>query len=160
MFHSLTLGDKNTWSNWHLIPTTRPVVNPPPVNEKYVEIPGRNGSIDLTTFLSGSPTYGNRKGSWEFYVICKGMEVSLPTGYLTTSQKNALWADWKTAYDTILNYLHGKNHSVALDDDPDYVYTGRMTVNSFKSDKDNSTITIDYVLAPYKQHKTNLSYRL
>ena len=43
-----------------------------------------------------------------------------------------------------------------LEDDPEYYYEGRFSVNSWKSDKTHSSITINYSVAPYKKklHKT------
>lgn len=132
MYHSITIGDKNTWTDWHLIPATRPFVSLPSVNEKSVEIPGMNGSIDLTTYLTGSPTYSNRKGSWEFYVM------------------HELWGDdWFAAQAQIANYLHGKKHSVILEDHPTYSYYGRLKM-SYRPGKEYSTITIEYDLEPYR----------
>ena len=29
MYHSITIGDKNTWDDWHMIPVTPPVIAPP-----------------------------------------------------------------------------------------------------------------------------------
>ena len=29
MYHSITIGDKNTWDDWKIIPVSRPVVAPP-----------------------------------------------------------------------------------------------------------------------------------
>lgn len=36
MYHSITIGEKNTWDDWHLIPTSRPLVNPPSVNTHLI----------------------------------------------------------------------------------------------------------------------------
>ena len=71
MYHSITFRDNNgnevnTWDDWHLIPSTRPLVNLPSVRTKNVEIPGANGSVDLTEILSGEPLYGDRTGSFDF----------------------------------------------------------------------------------------------
>ena len=57
MYHSITIGDKNTWDDWHLIPTTRPLFAPPGVKKNIVSIPGGDGSLDLTEALTGRPTY-------------------------------------------------------------------------------------------------------
>lgn len=130
-YHSITIGEKNTWDDWHLIPSSRPLVNPPSVNEKFVDIPGMNGQLDLTETLLGYPTYANRTGSWEFYVM------------------NDYW-DWATAYSTIMRYLHGKRLRCVLDDDQSYYYEGRFKVNQWKSDKNWSMITIDYTINPFK----------
>ena len=39
MFHSITIGDKNTWADWRLVPVSRPVFNPPPQKKVTVDIP-------------------------------------------------------------------------------------------------------------------------
>lgn len=131
MYHSITIGEKNTWDDWHLIPLTRPLFNPPPVKTNYVEIPGGDGSLDLSTVLTGRPVYGDRTGSWSFYV---------ENGFMP----------WFAVYSDIMVYLHGERLRAVLEDDPDYYYEGRFSVNSWKSDKERSTITIDYTVGPYK----------
>ena len=68
MYHSITFGDRNTWDDWHLIPSTRPLFNPPDAKTHYVDIPGANGQLDLIESLTGYPLYENRTGSIEFYV--------------------------------------------------------------------------------------------
>lgn len=132
MYHSITLGDKNTWDDWHLIPKSRPLFNPPSVKTNYIEIPGGDGSLDLTTALAGRPVYKNRTGSWEFYV---------ENGF----------KDWTVLYSEIMTYLHGKKLKAILEDDPDYYYEGRFAVNAWKSDQNWSIITIDYEVGPYKR---------
>lgn len=132
MYHSITFGDKNTWDDWHLIPTSRPLFNPPDVKTQYVDIPGSYGSLDLTEILTGYPLYENREGSNEFYVM------------------NGYWS-WSTAYSTIMNYLHGKTMRAVLEDDKDFYYEGRFAVNEWKSNENWSTIVIDYSVYPFKK---------
>lgn len=136
MYHSITYGEKNTWDDWHLIPSSRPVFNPPSTKTQYVDLPGGNGQIDLTEALTGYPVYENRTGSHEFYVEngCK---------------------EWSDLYSEIMNYLHGKSMEAYLEDDPYYVYVGRFEVNEWKSDKWNSVITIDYNVYPYKKERNS-----
>ncbi len=132
MYHSITIGDKNTWGDWHLIPATRPLFNPPSVKTNMVDIPGGDGSLDLTTVLAGRPTYNNRTGSFTFYVA---------NGY----------QDWAELYSDIMTYLQGQKFKAILEDDPDYYYEGRFWVNNWKSDKDWSTITMNYEVGPFKK---------
>ena len=87
MYHSITIGDKNTWDDWHLIPTTRPLFNPPTVKTNIIDIPGGDGVLDLTTALAGRPTYNNRTGSWTF-IVQNGFK------------------DWTALYSEIMVYLH------------------------------------------------------
>lgn len=136
MYHSVTIGDKNTWDDWHLIPTTRPLFNPPSVKTNLVSIPGGDGSLDLTTALTGRPTFENRKGSWTFAV---------QNGF----------KDWTALYSEIMVYLHGQKFRAILEDDPGYFYEGRFSVNAWKSNKDYSEITIDYEVGPYKKEIGN-----
>ena len=132
MYHSITIGDKNTWDDWHLIPTSRPLFNPPSVKTTLVSIPGGDGSLDLTEALAGRPTYENRTGSWTFAV---------ENGF----------RDWAELYSEVMAYLHGKELIAILEDDPNYYYKGRFAVNGWKSNKDYSEITIDYNVGPYKK---------
>ncbi len=136
MYHSITIGDKNTWDDWHLIPATRPLFNPPTVKENMVNIPGGDGVLDLTASLAGRPTYNNRTGSWTFYV---------QNGF----------KDWSTLYSEIMVYLHGQTFKAILEDDPAYFYEGRFSVNQWRSDKDYSQIVINYNVGPYKKEINN-----
>ena len=136
MYHSITIGDKNTWDDWHLIPATRPLFNPPTVKENMVNIPGGDGVLDLTASLAGRPTYNNRTGSWTFYV---------QNGF----------KDWSVLYSEIMVYLHGQTFKAILEDDPAYFYEGRFSVNQWKSDKDCSQVVINYNVGPYKKEIDN-----
>lgn len=131
MYHSVTFGDKNTWDDWHLIPSSRPLFLPPDVKTNYVDIPGTDGHADITEALTGEVLYKNRQGSIEFYVS---------NGY----------QEWEYLYSEIMNYLHGQKMRAYLEDDPGFYYEGRFSVNKWESNKYRSTIVIEYNVAPYK----------
>lgn len=131
MYHSITIGSKNTWDDWHLIPVSNPVFNPPSPKTKYVDIPGADWHLDMSTVLTGDIAYSGREGSFEFYVA---------NGY----------DDWFNIYSDILDYLHGQSLNAVLEDDPMYYYQGRFAVNEWKSEAHNSKIVIDYNVSPYK----------
>lgn len=138
MYHSITFGEKNTWDDWHLVPTSRPVFDPPSVKTKTLDIPGGDGVIDLTESLTGYPVYNNREGSIEFVVLndfCHLVETH---------------EEWYEVYSSVMDYLHGQQMKAVLDDDKEYYYEGRFAVNSWKSDKNYSKIVIDYSVGPYK----------
>ena len=63
------LNGKNTWDDWHLIPASRPLFNPPSQKTNYIDIPGTNGMLDASEILTNYPVFENRKGSNEFYVM-------------------------------------------------------------------------------------------
>lgn len=140
MYHSITFGDissgaivgKNTWTDWHLIPSSRPTVAQAPVTTNYISIPGKeDGPIDFSTYLTGSIQYGNRSGTFEF-LVDNGHEY------------------WEDIRYKIVNYLHGKELKMVLEDDPSYYYKGVFTLNEWKSESWNSSISINYILEPYK----------
>lgn len=124
---------KNTWSSWHLIPSSRPVVNPPAPVYKLIDIPGINGTLDLSRALTGRMKYQNRTGSWEFI--------------LDHEQSK----HWETAFSEIADYLHGESLCCVLKDDPEYYYEGNFSVSSPKADKNWSSLVIDYNLYPFKR---------
>lgn len=123
---------QNTWELLKLIPSSRPVINPPPVKTSSIEVIGANSLIDLTEVPRGFPTFQNRTGSLEFYV-----DNSDPS------------YDWADAYNQAKLYFHGKRLRIYLTDDPASYYEGRFSVNSWKSDKNISKITLDYDLDPF-----------
>lgn len=131
MYHSIIFGNKNTWTDWHLVPASRPVFKPPSQKKMLLDIPAGNGSIDLSDSLTHYPVFNNSEGSFEFIV----MNDYLP---------------WNETYSAIMDYLHGQKLRAVLEDDPEYYREGRFTVNEWKSDKDYSRITINYSVSPYK----------
>lgn len=135
MYHSLfiTKGDTtiNTWANWYLIPSSRPVVAQPTMAEKYVEIPGMDGSLDLTDYLTQTPSYSDRKGTWEFYVM---------NGY----------GSWEARRADIASYLDGSKMRVMLEDDLDNYYVGRVILKEWRSEPQFSKVVFEYHLNPYK----------
>lgn len=136
MYHSITIGTKNTWDDWHLIPTSRPLVNPPPAKTSFVEVPGMDGSLDLSTAMTGKPVYADRTGSWSFYV------------------END-FKEWHALYSEIMNYLHGQEYKATLEDDPGFYYEGRFAVNEWRSDAARSLIVINYEVGPYKMYEAS-----
>lgn len=130
MYHSITIGSKNTWDDWHLIPASRPVFVPPVVKTNSIDYINSDGSLDLTENLTDEPKYGNRSGSFSFIV---------ENGH----------TNWAVLYSEIMAYLHGKKYQARLEDDPDYYYEGRFAVSSWTSGAQYSTITIAYDVAPF-----------
>lgn len=131
MIQSITFGDKNTWDDWKILPTERPVFAPPKPKTTYIDIPGGNGALDLSESLTGYPIYENRTGSFKFRVMND-------------------YVEWHERYTEIMEYLHGRSMNAILADDPDYFYKGRFSVDSWESGDTWSQITIGYTVDPYK----------
>lgn len=146
MYHSISFYHKsgnswykfaNTWDDWHLIPASRPVIKPPKVNERLIEVPGRDGLLDITEAVNGTTTFGNREGSWDFYIVLG-------------DYFNTYWGSEQECYDRVMNDVHGKKLRVEFEDMlPGTYYEGRIKVDSWDPD-DIGKITISYSLNPYK----------
>ncbi len=134
MYHSVTFGSMNSFSDWHLVPDGRQVIEMPEMKTTIVDIPGSSGILDLSESLTHYPIYKNRTGSLNFHVI-----NDIEPWHITCSR--------------IANYLHGKQQTLILEDDPDYYYQGRMTM-SWKPSNDGKwpSVEIKYDLDPYKYY--------
>ena len=134
----------NTWNDWRLIPATRPVVAQPAASYKYVDIPGMDGSLDLSTYLVGRPTYSDRSGSFTFYVA----NEDPVTG--------AKYGDWALRKQQIAQYLDGSVIlKMSLEDDPHYYYIGRFYMKEWSPGQNFSQVTIEYRVKPYKYYDSN-----
>ena len=148
MYHSLIFIDsrndsRNTWDNWHLIPSKRPVVARPTPGYKYIDIPGADGSLDITDYLIGRPTYSDCSGQFEFYVANENPETGESYG------------DWPSRKSSISSFLDGRELKMILEDDPQYYYTGRFFMRNWEPGANYSTVTIEYRVRPYKFRSYN-----
>lgn len=123
----------NTWRDWHIVPSSRPVFNPPSPKYVFIDVPGSNNKLDLTGAVSKYVKYDSREGDFEFIVDPQYR--------------------WMDIYEKVLNYLHGQELDCILDDDPEYYYHGRFSVDKWKSDQKRSTITLKYTVDAYKYEK-------
>lgn len=152
MKHAILFGDGtlvngqfdgvDTYEDWHLIPSSRPTIGMPGVESKFVTIPGMDGTLDLSEFLrSGRPAYGDRNGSFEFYV----------ENEFDTDERDGEF--WMTIYPRIVNEIHGRRFKMVLkEDDPDFYWEGRFTVDKFEAgDGAHSTVSISYQVGPFKR---------
>lgn len=122
---------RNTWEDWYLIPVSRPTMSIPGAQSKFVEIPGMDGSYDISDYLRSDTAFADRSGSFEFAV-------------------DNDHAEWLTIYRSIVTFLHGQRLKMILTDDPEWYYVGRFTVDEWKSEPSRSKITISYRVAPFK----------
>lgn len=128
-YKGVKFGNKHT-SDYGIVLSHKSIDAPAPKTET-VDIPGADGSIDMTEYL-GDVKYKNRKLKFEFSISRTGGEL------LET-------------YSEILGDLHGKRFdSIILDDDPDYKYAGRVTDISLKESGGIAAITVTCDCEPYR----------
>ena len=130
--YAATLNGKHTYTDYGLYVTNPNPVEPPEVKAEYIEVPGRNGQIDLTEALTGYTVYNNR-------------QIVLELGGRKRSQ------DWPGFMSNFLNDLHGKSVKVIFDNDPSYYYQGRATVESdYEKGNEIARFTLTINAEPYK----------
>lgn len=127
-------GDFHSWNDFSLILAQKTIGTPSPKTET-IDIPGGDGVLDLTDFF-GEVRYNNRPLEFEFSTIIPQSE-------------------FMTLFSKVQNALHGQKMRIVLDDDPDWYYTGRITVSEWKADKNIGKLTIDCDCEPYKSKLEN-----
>lgn len=155
--HSVTFTDEsgentyNTWTDWGLVPSSRPSE---PVNSIWnnkVSVSGINGEEDLVRMypfnsinsyskLRSAIKYDNR----DYIKTNYGYDIFQPSSgslsYIIADQSESFFAKQQT----LLNLLHNRTMKMKFKDDPSKTYTVRTTVESFSSGANYSTISISY----------------
>lgn len=132
--HGVIFGDKHTYRDWGLLTKTRPSISPPTPKLKLIPVPGSDAVIDLTESLTGRVHYEPRTISFEFTVMAER-------------------AKWPALYSEILTYLHGRRIRIVMDDDPNFYYTGRVTVGDLEPQKKTATLSMKAEVEPYKRER-------
>lgn len=134
-------NDKHTFRDWGLLMRSRPMVSPPTPKTKIIQVPGSDKIIDLTETLTGQVHYEPRTIKFEF---------------VTGAPRES----WASLYSDIMTYMHGRTVRIIFDDDPNFFYTGRVTVGDFETDKRHATLTMTAECEPYKRERFGYGRRL
>ena len=126
----ITFGNYHSYNAFQLILAAKTIGTPSPKTET-IDIPGGDGVLDLTEFF-GETKYYNRNLSFEFSTMVPKSE-------------------FMSVFSAVQNALHGKKMVISLDEDPDWYYTGRISVSEWKAEKNIGQLTIDCDCEPYKQ---------
>ena len=108
----------------------------PPAPKVYeVDIPGGDGSIDMTESIAGDVSYSNRSMQFDFSSV-------MPDSFEAVKTE-------------VSNMLHGRRLDFSLSCDPGYTYTGRFSVDEYVSRCNYGTLRIAVSADPYKlkEHK-------
>ena len=107
-------------------------VSSPEPRTEIVEVPLRDGFVDLARQLSGSIFYGTR-------TITIGLEL------------RGLRSTWWNNYSLLLNEIHGQSVEVIRDDDPDWYWTGVASVGALEDHGASAGVTIEVTAQPFKR---------
>ena len=127
----VTLGGYHSYRTWGLWLKEAPEISPPEPQTYYVEIPGMNGSLDLTEKLFGGVRYKDRQIKLTFLSLAKREE-------------------WPDIQSDMMEKLHGKSVQIVMDDDPGYYYLGRIAFDSVKQDNHVTIAVINATVGPFK----------
>lgn len=125
------IGGKHTYRDLGLVLVDgTESIGLPEVQTYNVEIPGRNGLLDLTEALNGDVTYKNRTCSWQFADARK-------------------YGERTKALVDAFNMIHGRRFNFVLDDRPQYTGTGRFTASIDTNRSGYTLLTITADCEPY-----------
>lgn len=104
----------------------------------YIDVPGADGSLDLTEALGVGVVYEDRELTWTF----------------------AVGADdnWTTVYRTVANFLNGKKCKIVLDDYSGYYLVGRVYCETYASDRLLRQITVKARCQPFIYRPSTHTY--
>lgn len=119
-----------SYQTLHLIQQS---VNIQPAEPKLnlIDIPGADGSKDMSELPGGRLTYKDRTITWTFALF--------------PGDK------WDAKHAEVSNALNGKRCTIHLYSDWDWYYEGRLVVKQYTHDKALRQITVEAICNPYKR---------
>lgn len=136
MSTGVTFDDRiHTERDWGLKLLSVYIPMPDPKTQ-ILDIPGGDGSIDLTE-INGRPAYNDRDG------------VELAFDLMDGSYEN-----WFLKYSQFAAEVHGRKVKMVLDDDPDHYYMVRLKLDGKKSNPVYGQITFSGTAEPFKYDLT------
>lgn len=132
MSTGVTFDDRiHTERDWGLKLISIYIPMPAPKTQ-LVDIPGGDGSIDLTE-INGRPSYSDREGL--------EMVFDLKDGDYTT---------WFAKYSQFAAEMHGRKVKMVLDDEPEHYYMVRLNIDGKKTNPVYSEVTLSGSAEPFK----------
>lgn len=128
MLNSVRIGEKDLYTDFNCI-LAHVSIGAPSVQTKFVDVPLRNGALDLTQVLTDDVKYKDRPITID--LIYRGKDLMM-----TQSD--------------IANYLHGKRFNIYLDEDASYFYVGRMELTSYEVTNYGGKIHLKGTCNPFK----------
>lgn len=132
----ISFDDVHSYKAWGLR-LKKIAIGMPQAKTEYVDVPGMNGSLDLTEAQNGGIKYGMRDLEFVF------------------DARDCKYIDWTQLLSRIARGIHGKKKKIILDIDSGYYYTGRCDIDSKKTDEAIAEITISATCDPYKLDVTS-----
>lgn len=104
----------HSYDDWGLYVTNTDCIGAPELMTSYVEVPGRNGLIDMTEVISGRPIYKSRP----IHIELAGIRDKI---------------NWDAVISTFRNLINGRVCQIIFDNDISYFWRGRVEIKDFVS---------------------------
>lgn len=127
----VTFDDVHSYRDWGL-KLKQITIGLPETKTEYVDVPGMNGSLDLTEAQNGGVKYGMRSLSFVF------------------DARHCNYTRWTGLISAISAAIHGKKKKIVLDIDSGYYYTGRCSVDTQKTNEATAEIMVNCNCDPFK----------
>lgn len=129
----------HTLDDWGFALGNNNYISDPEMETNYIDVPYRNGLIDVSTAMTGRPVYKKRQLSFEMG---------------GTRERMA----WDSTISGIRNAIHGRTCQLIMDNDITYYWRGRVFVENFDRFRGLGTFQINVPNAePYKYSVTSSS---
>ena len=125
------IGDKELFRDFGVTYISHDI-SPAEPQLSSVAIPGRNGSLDTSTVLTGDIRYNDRT------IIIRGMLLGQG------------WAEYPDIQSTIENYLSKGRMDIKFGDDLNWFWEGKLALTQFDKETGYVDIEITAVVDPYK----------
>lgn len=134
---TVNFGSINSDTDLGLFLTSVKCSEPEP-KRTVVDVPCRDGELDLSYAVSSDLHYKNRKLTLEF-------------------KKTDYTNSWMEVFSDIADQLHGKKMHVVISNDPEWYWDSFITVDP-SSEYNVGTITVNLNAYPYKRQEYTRSY--
>ena len=128
--YQFKIGDKYTANDWGLLLANFEIGEAEP-KTNYIDIPGGDGSIDLTEALTGEISYGNRTITATFTLIQSR-------------------AQWRPMMDAIRAHCHGRKFTILVPNDDEYYYIGRANIGALEINGSSASFEMTITCEPFK----------
>lgn len=135
--NGVRFGSLHSYDDFRMILKSK-TIPPPEPKTSIIEVPGADGSLDLSTALTnGKVKFNNRTLEFVFVLMGRNCE----------SMKSE-----------ITNKIQGKVFEIILDSEPCFYYVGRCKITSFKQDSVTAELTVECDCKPYKYEVKETEY--
>ena len=133
------IGSYHTFTDWGCFIQSGWTLDSAKPKTKYVDIPGADGQLDLTSALTGQVNFDSR-------------EFKASLIFPITKNRSA----WELLKTTISNAINGQELKIRLPDDESHFLEGRFSVGKYDDSTSTATLEISATLDPWR-YKTLLT---